>query len=103
VIDIKRLQLVKRQGGKVIARCPACWEKGSDRNGDHLIVYPDGRFACCCHPGPRGEEHRQRIYALACATTLPPEATRKPLDPPLSAYKPPIPPPLPPTCQKSYQ
>lgn len=50
-------------GGIVQARCPACAEGGHDRSGEHLRIYPDGRFGCCVHP--KDGEHRKRIFALA--------------------------------------
>lgn len=49
--------------GKVTARCPACGEGGGDRTGNHLVIFPDGRFACAAYPGDR--DHRSRIHALA--------------------------------------
>ncbi len=48
--------------GKITARCPACAEAGADRTGNHLAIFPDGRFACAAHPGDR--DHRSRIHAL---------------------------------------
>jgi hypothetical protein len=50
-------------GGIVQARCPACAEDGGDRKGEHLRVYPDGRYGCCVHP--KDTEHRKRVFALA--------------------------------------
>ncbi len=62
-LDSNRLQNVRRLGNGIIqARCPACAEGGSDRSGEHLRIYPDGRFGCCVHPKDR--EHRKRIFAL---------------------------------------
>lgn len=63
-LDLAKLEL-KRDlpGGVVQARCPACAESGGDRKGEHLRVYPDGRFGCCVHP--KDGEHRKRIFALA--------------------------------------
>jgi hypothetical protein len=49
--------------GSQQARCPACAEGGHDRSGEHLRIYPDGRFGCCVFPKDR--EHRRRIFALA--------------------------------------
>lgn len=45
------------------AQCPACFEDGYDRKGEHLILYEDGGFACVLYPKgePGREEHRQRI------------------------------------------
>ncbi len=61
---LTKLQLVKDLGdGGQQARCPACAELGHDRKGEHLRLYPDGRFGCCVHPKDR--EHRKRIFALA--------------------------------------
>ena len=63
-LDVRRLEKARElAGGIVQARCPACAEGGGDRAGQHLRVYPDGRFGCCVHPKDR--EHRKRIFALA--------------------------------------
>ncbi len=63
-LDVRRLEKVRElPDGVVQARCPACAESGGDKKGEHLRVYPDGRFGCCVHPKDR--EHRRRINALA--------------------------------------
>jgi len=63
-LDVAKLEKVRElAGGIVQARCPACAEGGNDRSGEHLRVYPDGRFGCCVHP--KDGEHRKRIWALA--------------------------------------
>jgi hypothetical protein len=63
-LDVARLEKVRElAGGLVQARCPACAEDGHDRTGEHLRIYPDGRFGCCVHP--KDGEHRKRIWALA--------------------------------------
>src|SRR6516162_10081656 len=63
-LDVAKLEKVRElAGGIVQARCPACAEGGNDRTGEHLRVYPDGKFGCCVHPKDR--EHRKRIWALA--------------------------------------
>jgi len=63
-LDVAKLQNVRElAGGIVQARCPACAEGAHDRVGNHLRIYPDGRFGCCVHP--RDGEHRKRIFALA--------------------------------------
>ena len=60
---IGKLEKVKELGGgQVQARCPACAETGQDKTGEHLRIYPDGRFGCCVYPKDR--EHRKRIFAL---------------------------------------
>jgi hypothetical protein len=63
-LDLSKLQKVVELGeGVKRARCPACAEGGSDKSGQHLRIYPDGKFGCCVYPGD--VEHRKRIYALA--------------------------------------
>lgn len=63
-LDVAKLEKVRGlAGGIVQARCPACAEGGNDRSGEHLRIYPDGRFGCCVHP--KDGEHRKRIWALA--------------------------------------
>lgn len=61
-INLALLEKVKQRGGKIIARCPACAEDQRDRSGEHLAIFPDGRFACSAHAGDH--EHRRRIFAL---------------------------------------
>src|SRR5688572_25960640 len=63
-LNLSKLEKVRElAGGALQARCPACAEAGQDRKGEHLRVYPDGRFGCCVFAGDR--EHRKRIFALA--------------------------------------
>lgn len=63
-LDAAKLEKVRElRGGILQARCPACAEGGHDRTGEHLRIYPDGRFGCCVHP--KDKEHRKRIFALA--------------------------------------
>lgn len=63
-LDIHKLEKLRELGnGALQARCPACAEAGQDRTGEHLRIYPDGKFGCCVHP--KDGEHRRRIFALA--------------------------------------
>ena len=63
-LNLNKLEKVRKlENGIVQARCPACAEGGNDRAGEHLRIYPDGRFGCCVHP--KSGEHRKRIFALA--------------------------------------
>src|SRR5512136_1443079 len=63
-LDVQKLEKVRElANGVTQARCPACAEGGGDRKGEHLRIYPDGRYGCCVHPKDR--EHRKRIFALA--------------------------------------
>ena len=73
-LDVTKLEKVRElAGGIVQARCPACAEGGHDQSGEHLRIYPDGRFGCCVHP--KDGEHRKRIWALAgCKLHLSPAA-----------------------------
>ena len=62
-LNIAKLEKARElPGGIVQARCPACAEGGHDRSGEHLRIYPDGRFGCCVHP--KNSDHRKRIFAL---------------------------------------
>ena len=62
--DVSKLVNIRELDGNILqARCPACAEGGNDRSGDHLRIYPDGRFGCCVHP--KDANHRKRIWALA--------------------------------------
>jgi hypothetical protein len=65
-LAISNLENVRKRGGKVIARCPACAEVGHDEAGEHLVVNADGRFGCVVNPGHStdAKEHRKRIFAL---------------------------------------
>jgi hypothetical protein len=63
-LDVNKLEnVVELSNGAKRARCPACAEAGQDRTGEHLRIYPDGKFGCCVFAGNR--EHRKRIFALA--------------------------------------
>ena len=63
-LNLEKLEKVRKlDNGIVQTRCPACAESGADRTGEHLRIYPDGRFGCCVHPKDRA--HRKRIFALA--------------------------------------
>jgi hypothetical protein len=63
-LDCTKLEkVVELADGAKRARCPACAESGQDRKGEHLRIYPDGKFGCCVHAGDR--DHRKRIFALA--------------------------------------
>jgi len=63
-LDTAKLEKVREMANGVMqARCPACAEGGHDRAGEHLRIYPDGRFGCCIHP--KDGQHRKQIFALA--------------------------------------
>jgi len=71
MLDPTRLEKLRPRGPKSQARCPACAEDNHDRTGNHLVLFPDGKFACAAHPGD--SEHRKRIFALAgLKDSLPP-------------------------------
>jgi hypothetical protein len=65
-LDLRKITKVRRLGdGSIVARCPACAEAGQDRDGNHLVIYPDGRFGCVVFPGEAGVLHRKAIWAKA--------------------------------------
>jgi hypothetical protein len=65
-LDISKLENVRKRGGKVIARCPACAEVRHDQKGDHLAIHGRGLFGCVVYPGDSADakEHRKRIFPL---------------------------------------
>ncbi len=77
-LNLQLLEKARLLGdGIVQARCPACAEGGGDRAGEHLRVFPDGRFGCCVHPKDR--EHRKRIFELAGEKTARAFSVKKPI------------------------
>lgn len=63
IVDM--LEKVKRSaGGTILARCPACSAAGLDKAGDHLKIFPSGKFACVVNPGKEGKAHRQEIFRI---------------------------------------
>ena len=109
-LDIAKLQNVREQGGKTIARCPACAEAGMDETGEHLVIQADGRFGCVVHPGAGGKPHRQRIAKLVGARGVPAIKVRVAASAPANAWAP-LPilekarerTPLDPECSRSLQ
>ena len=63
-IDISKLKNVKQTSKGINAQCPACYECGNDKTGDHLFVANNGRFGCITAQGKDGKEHRKRIFEL---------------------------------------
>ncbi len=63
-LDLTKLEKVSPYGSNIIARCPACAENGKDGKGEHLCIFPDGKFACVVHPSGEGKIHRKRIFEL---------------------------------------
>ena len=55
--------------GRQQAQCPACAAQGGDKSGNHLRIWPDGRFGCAVHPG--NSDHRKEIHAIAGAERKP--------------------------------
>lgn len=60
-VDRAKLKNRRARAGCIQAACPACREKGADRQGTHLRVFPDGRFGCAVD---RSHEHRKRVWEL---------------------------------------
>lgn len=62
-IDIAKLKNAKRkQDGSIVAQCPACAAAGGDSTGNHLIVYPDGKFGCVVNQV--NMKHNKEIWKL---------------------------------------
>lgn len=75
-LDTSKLQSVRtKSGGKIIARCPACAGGGGDLKGEHLAIFPDGKFACVANPGDSA--HRKEIWKLAGASSAAPRVARR--------------------------
>jgi hypothetical protein len=74
MLDLAKLENVRRRGGKIEARCPACAEMGADRAGNHLIIAEGGKFGCIVATGSEGAEHRKRIFQLAGTASTAPKA-----------------------------
>jgi len=67
-LDISKLENVKKAaGGKLTARCPACAAAGADNKGEHLVIYPDGKYGCAANPDDKA--HRKEVFALAGQST----------------------------------
>ncbi len=77
--DVRRRVVSRRLGdGTLVARCPACAARGQDGKGEHLVVYPDGRFGCVVHPGDAGWLHRKVIWEAAGERGGKPNLGRRP-------------------------
>lgn len=62
-LDLKKLENVKTKAdGKVTARCPACAVDGGDRKGEHLVIFPDGKYGCAVFVGDK--DHNRQIFRL---------------------------------------
>lgn len=61
MIDTLKIQNLKNLSGKIQGQCPVCFENGNDRSGEHLVLFPDGRFGCVIDDS---KEHRARILQL---------------------------------------
>jgi len=59
-IDFSKLENTRQLDGKTVAACPACRADGHDKAGDHLVLWPDGRFGCVKFADDT--EHRKRIW-----------------------------------------
>ena len=81
-LDKSKLQKVRpKSNGSFLARCPACAASGGDRKGDHLIVFPNGKFWCVANGGD--DDHRKAIWRLAGMKMK----SRKPMSPDESPYR----------------
>jgi hypothetical protein len=60
-LDLDKLDNVIERSGKIIARCPACAERGRDSQGNHLVIFDNGAYSCIVGDA----NHRKEIYRLA--------------------------------------
>ena len=60
-LDLEKLDNVVERSGKIIARCPACAERGRDSQGNHLVIFDNGAYSCIVGDA----NHRKEIYKLA--------------------------------------
>lgn len=66
-LDPGKLNHVRHNAdGSIQAQCPACAREGEDSKGEHLRVWPDGKFGCAKYPD--NKQHRQLIHRLAKRT-----------------------------------
>ena len=75
-LDFSKLECVKALADRTIAACPACREQGHDKKGNHLVIWPDGKFGCVSNP--EDGAHRSRIFALAGEKDKKPSPARTP-------------------------
>jgi hypothetical protein len=61
VLNLKKLKKVVQKDGKIEAQCPACAAAGADSTGNHLVVYPNGKYGCVANPD---DEHSKVIFKL---------------------------------------
>jgi len=62
-LELSRLKQLRDAGDKKIAQCPACAAKGNDSRGEHLAIYPNGKYSCVAHP--KDKLHQAEIFGLA--------------------------------------
>ncbi len=62
-LDHKKLVNVKSNAKGWGAACPACQAVGADQTGNHLQIFPDGKWSCATAPSDK--PHNQLIWALA--------------------------------------
>lgn len=74
-LNLSLLEKPRIQGGKTIARCPACAETGADTGANHLFINSDGKFGCVLYQSTDGTDHRKRIFELA---GIPEEKQKRP-------------------------
>ena len=66
-LDLSKLEKVNQEGHKIEAQCPACFEKGEDKTGNHLVIYGEGPYGCVKYQDD--DLHRKRIFELVGVKT----------------------------------
>jgi len=62
MINLSKLTKMVQKDGKIEAQCPACAASGADATGNHLVIFPDGKFGCVANP--EDKEHNKAILKL---------------------------------------
>lgn len=63
-LDLNKLDnVILHADGSVHAACPACREAGEDVSGNHLFIWPSGKYGCAKYVGDK--EHRKLVWKLA--------------------------------------
>lgn len=62
VVDLDKLERgVRQSDGSWVARCPACAENGSDKQGNHFRIWSNGAYHCVVNSD---KEHNLRVLQL---------------------------------------
>jgi hypothetical protein len=70
MLDLDRIDNLRRRGSKATGACPACRAEGRDKKGIHFFCNTETeRFGCAAHQGDKA--HRQAIFSYIGIVTDP--------------------------------